>query len=94
MAAQINSDSKGHNFNQQSSVQVEFQSKVWLEFYIFVICHHNNSIIPHHLYSTLYLNKTQYQPSGAGGTGSPPAKSKMAAMGPQNCQQGLERGLR
>ena len=36
----------------------------------------------------------KYQPSGAGGTRSPPAmpaKSKMAARGPQNDQQGLER---
>ena len=36
----------------------------------------------------------KYQPSGAGGTPSPPAtpaKSKMAARGPQNGRRGLER---
>jgi len=33
----------------------------------------------------------KYQPSGAGGTRSPPAKSKMAASGPQNGRRGLER---
>ena len=37
----------------------------------------------------------KYQPSGAGGTRSPPAtpaKSKMAASGPQKGRRGLERG--
>ena len=36
---------------------------------------------------------TKYQPSGAGGPHSPPAKSKMAARGPQNGRWGLERCL-
>ena len=38
----------------------------------------------------------KYQPSGEGGTRSPPArpaKSKMAARGPQNGERGLERCL-
>ena len=35
----------------------------------------------------------QYQPSGEGGTCSPPEKSKMAARGPENDRWGLERGL-
>ena len=37
-------------------------------------------------------NNDEYQPSGAGGTRSPPAKSKMAARWPKNGRRGLERG--
>ena len=36
--------------------------------------------------------KKEDQPRGTGGTHSPPAKSKKADKGPQNGQQGLERG--
>ena len=35
------------------------------------------------------LKPKKYQPKGKGGTRSPPAKSNMAARGPQNGQWGL-----
>ena len=44
-------------------------------------------------WSILLTIVQKYQPSGAGGTRSPPAKPKMAARGPKNGRRGLEMGL-
>ena len=49
-----------------------------------------------HIYNEVQRHQIKFQPSGEGGTRLPPAtpaKSKMAARGPQNGRRGLERYL-
>ena len=87
------SKKRPQNFFEYFSASYKSRVKVYLTFLITLFMQITKMTLTQFLGNFQAKIFKKYQPSGEGGSRTPPAKSTMAARGPQNGRWGLKRCL-